>query len=69
MAGDSATLLLHLPISHYPIVLPPEAPRLPEGPPESLERFRAPLKDRRGYRWVQEMFARHRRPAAVAAAA
>ena len=44
----------------YPLVLPPEGPRLPD-PPEALERFRAPLKERPGYRWVEEMFRRHRR--------
>ena len=44
----------------YPLVLPPVGPRLPD-PPEALERFRAPLKERAGYRWVEEMFRRHRR--------
>jgi hypothetical protein len=24
--------------------------------------FRAPLEDRLGYQWVEEMFRRHRRP-------
>lgn len=43
----------------YPIVSPPEGPQLPD-PPEAYERFRAPLKDRPGYRWVEEMFRRHR---------
>ena len=46
----------------YPLVQPPEGPTLPPAP-EALERFRAPLKERPGYRWVQEMFAKHRRPA------
>ena len=46
----------------YPLVQPPEGPALPPAP-EALERFRAPLKERPGYRWVQEMFAKHRRPA------
>jgi glutathione S-transferase len=46
----------------YPLVLPPEGPRLPE-PPEPLERFRAPLEGRRGFRWVEEIFHRHRKPA------
>ena len=44
----------------YPLVLPPEGPRAFD-PTEAYERFRAPLKERRGYRWVQEMFRRHRR--------
>jgi glutathione S-transferase len=46
----------------YPLVQPPEGPSLPPAP-EALERFRAPLKERPGYRWVQEIFAKHRRPA------
>jgi glutathione S-transferase len=46
----------------YPLVQPPEGPALPPAP-EALERFRAPLKERPGYRWVQKMFAKHRRPA------
>jgi glutathione S-transferase len=46
----------------YPLVTPPEGPRLPE-PPSQLEEFREPLKERRGYRWVAEMFRRHRKPA------
>jgi glutathione S-transferase len=45
----------------YPLVQPPEGPSLPP-PPEGLERFRAPLKERPGYRWVEEMFRRHRKP-------
>jgi glutathione S-transferase len=45
----------------YPIVLPPEAPPIVDRPPEGMERFREPLKDRPGYRWVEEMFRRHRR--------
>jgi glutathione S-transferase len=45
----------------YPMVLPPEAPSAPP-PPEAFERFRAPLAERPGYHWVQEMFARHRSP-------
>jgi glutathione S-transferase len=45
----------------YPLVQPPEGPSLPPAP-EGLERFRAPLKERPGYRWVEEMFRRHRKP-------
>jgi glutathione S-transferase len=52
----------------YPLVQPPEGPSLPP-PPEAFERFRAPLVERRGFRWVEEMFRRHRErePASVAA--
>ncbi len=45
----------------YPLVQPPEGPALPP-PPEAIERFRAPLKDRPGYQWVAEMFRKHRQP-------
>jgi len=48
----------------YPLVLPPEGPQLLKEPPEAIERFRAPLKERRGYQWVEEMFRRHRRSSA-----
>lgn len=59
----------------FPVVLPPEAPRLTGALPASYERFRASVRDRRGYRWVEDMFRRHRRkdrpaprPVVVAAA-
>ncbi len=45
----------------YPLVLPPDGPRLPTDMPAPLEDFRAPLKERSGWRWVEEMFRRHRR--------
>jgi glutathione S-transferase len=48
----------------YPLVNPPEGPQLP-APPPAFERFRAPLAERRGYRWVAEMFRRHRKPTAT----
>lgn len=47
----------------YPLVLPAEGPQLLQSPPEALDQFREPLKERRGYRWVEEMFRRHRKPA------
>ena len=46
----------------YPLVRPPEGPVTPPSP-EGFERFRAPLKDRPGYAWVERMFADHRHPA------
>jgi glutathione S-transferase len=54
----------------YPLVLPAEGP-LPatEVPPAGLESFRAPLRERSGCRWVEEMFRRHRRPVGAGAAA
>jgi glutathione S-transferase len=51
----------------YPLVLPDDGPLPADEPaPQGLERFRAPLKGRRGFKWVEETFRRHRRPAAVA---
>ncbi len=45
----------------YPLVLPPEGPVSPDAPrPPALERFRESLSDRRGYRWIEETFRRHR---------
>jgi glutathione S-transferase len=48
----------------YPAVAPPEGPDIPEPTPD-FERFLAPLRERPGFRWVAEMFARHRKPAAA----
>lgn len=44
----------------YPLVRPPQAPSAVARMPEAYERFREPLRERSGYRWVQEMFQRHR---------
>ena len=52
----------------YPLVRPPEAPAVVDAMPEPFERFRATLEGRRGYEWVREMFRRHRRAPAPAAA-
>jgi glutathione S-transferase len=52
----------------YPLVLPPEGPRRYDMP-ETFARFREPLVERRGFRWVEEMFRRHRRRGASRAAA
>lgn len=46
----------------YPVVVPPEGPLDPDLPrPPAFERFRQSLSDRRGYKWVQETFRKHRR--------
>jgi glutathione S-transferase len=45
----------------YPLAFPPEGPHVPS-PPPGYERFRAQLAERDGYRWVEEMFRRHRTP-------
>jgi glutathione S-transferase len=44
----------------YPLVLPDGGP-MSLDPPEGFQRFREPLKQRRGYLWVADMFGRHRR--------
>jgi glutathione S-transferase len=62
LVGDSFTVAdLTAAALFYPLVTPPEGPRLPPNPPAGFEEFRAPLKDRRGYRWVEETFARYRK--------
>lgn len=46
----------------YPLVVPPEGPLPTDLPrPPALERFRESLSDRRGYKWVEETFRKHRR--------
>jgi glutathione S-transferase len=44
----------------YPTVLPAEGPTLPGPPPAALAEFRDSLAERPGFRWVEEMFRRHR---------
>jgi glutathione S-transferase len=46
----------------YPLVRPAEGPFPDNRLTEPFERFRESLSDRRGFRWVEEMFRRHRRP-------
>lgn len=54
----------------YPLAGPEGAPLPPDQPmPENFERFREPLRERRGLRWVREMFRRHRKPAKAAVTA
>lgn len=50
----------------YPVVQPPEAFPLPD-PTPGYERFLAPLRERRGFAWVGEIFARHRGAAGACA--
>jgi glutathione S-transferase len=44
----------------YPLVLPPEGPAPQLEPPEPFRRFQDSVRDRRAFRWVAEMFHRHR---------
>lgn len=49
----------------YPLVLPDQAPKLAvQEMPEHYERLRASLASRRGYRWVEEIYATHQKDAA-----
>lgn len=45
----------------YPLVLPPEGPIRVDVALAALQELRAPLEGRPGYRWVLEMYRRHRR--------
>jgi glutathione S-transferase len=53
----------------YPIVAPAAGPSSAEDLSKGIQRFRKPLVERRGFKWVEEMFARHRKPSRAAAAA
>ena len=53
----------------YPLVMPPEGPVAIDPVPAGFVRIRDPLIDRPGFRWVQEMFRRHRRPGSAPASA
>lgn len=55
--GDSTEIIAAL--------VPLEAELSDESRPATI--LQRPLKDRRGYQWVEEMYRRHRRPSAVAA--
>jgi glutathione S-transferase len=71
LVGDSFSVAdLTAAALFYPLVLPDQGP-LPatEEPPAGMEEFRAPLRERPGYQWVEEMFRRHRQRARTASAA
>jgi glutathione S-transferase len=65
LVGDTFTVAdLTAASLFYPLVTPEEGPLPTEiQSAAGLESFRAPLEERRGYRWVAEMFRRHRKPA------
>jgi glutathione S-transferase len=61
LAGDSFSVAdLTAAALFYPLVLPPEGPQVIREPPARFEEWRASLRERPGYRWVEETFARHR---------
>ena len=71
LVGDSFTVAdLTAASLFYPLVVPEGAPLPPDQPmPEEYERFREPLRERPGFKWVAEMFRRHRKPARTEASA
>jgi glutathione S-transferase len=64
LVGDAFTVAdLTAASLFYPLVLPPEGPDILTEMPPAFEEFVAPFRERRGYAYVAEMFARHRKPA------
>ena len=64
LVGDGFTIAdLTAAALFYPLIQPPEGPRLPGELPEAFERFRAPLEERPAYRWVADTYRRHRKRA------
>ena len=63
LVGDSFTVAdLTAASLFYPLVVPAEGPLRTDLPrPSALERFRESLEDRRGYKWVEDTFRKHRR--------
>jgi glutathione S-transferase len=52
----------------YPLASPEEGPLRPDSPSaKGFEEFRQPLMERRGIKWVKEMFRRHRKPSRATA--
>jgi glutathione S-transferase len=75
LVGDTFTVADLAAASHfYWLVQPPEGPHVVERLPQPIAELMAPHEGRDGYRWVLEMYRRHRRagtaterPAALAA--
>jgi glutathione S-transferase len=63
LVGDNFTVAdLTAASLFYPLVVPPEGPLDPDLPrPPALERFRESLSNRRGYKWIEDTFRKHRR--------
>jgi glutathione S-transferase len=62
LVGDRLSVADVTAASHfYPLVVPPEGPLPPDLPrAPAFDRFRDELRDRRGFRWVEETFRKHR---------
>ena len=54
---------------YYPFVFPPEGPQIMLERPPAFEEYRLSFAERPAYRWVEQMFARHRKRAPAPAAA
>ncbi|HEX8204796.1 MAG TPA: glutathione S-transferase family protein [Solirubrobacteraceae bacterium] len=62
LVGDAFSVADLAAASHfYWLLQPPEGPRIVDRLPEPLAEFMATFEDREGYRWVLEMYRRHRR--------
>jgi glutathione S-transferase len=67
LAGDSFSVAdLTAAALFYPVVLPDEGPWRPSPLPAGYERLRSQIRDRPGYRWVEDTFRRWRRSGANA---
>jgi glutathione S-transferase len=67
LVGDRFTVAdLTAAASLHPLVLPPGGPITAEVAAEDHLRFRETLRDRSGFRWVESIYSRHRRPERVA---
>jgi glutathione S-transferase len=68
LVGDSFSVAdLTAAALFYPLVLPEGGPVPTDLPaPAGMERFRAPIEGRPGFRWVERTYARHRRPPGAA---
>jgi glutathione S-transferase len=71
LVGDSFSVAdLSAAALFFPLVLPEEGPVPTDEPaPAGMESFRAPLRERPGYRWVEETFRKHRHASAISVAA
>jgi hypothetical protein len=53
----------------FPLVRPPEAPHRFEGRfPEAITSFRDAMAERHGYKWVEEIYHKHRGTSAAISA-
>jgi glutathione S-transferase len=70
LVGDSFTVAdLTAAALLFPLVRPPEAPHVVEGLlPAGFVSFRNSVADRRGFKWVEEIYREHRGTSAAIAA-